>query len=165
MRTLFFDRDGWMLFQSEVPDAGLAQRSLGTDAVRAGFIGDFGRPGFNTAFRPGPEHLNYWNMVSDVQEGKSGQLPLSENSSLWSSSQMRVERVSYVPVTFSPASQATIVLGGLAVLDTSFTTTRTGVQLMGIYVGAFVGGMLLLGLSLCGWHGDGQIAQCRNCGT
>ena len=61
---------------------------------------------------------------------------------------MRVERVSYVPVTFSPASQETIILGGLAVLDTSFTTTRTGVQLMGIYVGAFVGGMLLLGLSL-----------------
>ena len=148
VRTLFFDRDGWMLFQSEAPDAGLAQRSLGTDAVRAGFTGDFGRPGFNTAFRPSPEHINYWNMVSDVQEGKSGQLPLSENSSLWSNSQMRVERVSYVPVTFSPASQETIILGGLAVLDTSFTTTRTGVQLMGIYVGAFVGGMLLLGLSL-----------------
>lgn len=149
VRTLFFDRDGWMLFQSEATDAGLAQRSLATDAVRAGFTGDFGRPGFNTAFRPGPEHINYWDMVSDVQEGRSGQIPLAENTSLWSSSQMRVERVSYVPVTFKPVAQAeTIVLGGLAVLDTSFTTTRTGVQLMGIYVGAFVGGMLLLGLSL-----------------
>ena len=149
VRTLFFDRDGWMLFQSEVPDAGLPQRSLATDAVRAGFSGDFGRPGFNTAFRPGPEHLNYWNMVSDVQDGKNGQIALAENTTLWSNSQMRVERVSYVPVFFSLISQEdSVVLGGLAVLDTSFTTTRTGVQLMGIYIGAFVGGTLLLGLSL-----------------
>ena len=149
VRTLFFDRDGWMLFQSEAPDSGLSQRSLATDAVRAGFTGDFGRPGFNTAFRPGPEHINYWNMVSDVQDGKNGQIALAENTSLWSNSQMRVERVSYVPVFFSPISQAdSVVLGGLAVLDTSFTTTRTGVQLMGIYIGAFAGGMLLLGLSL-----------------
>ncbi len=149
VRTLFFDRDGWMLFQSEAPDSGLAQRSLATDAVRAGFTGVFGRPGFNAAFRPDPENINYWNMVSDVQEGKPGQIALAENTSLWSNSQMRVERVSYVPVSFSPISQEdSIVLGGLAVLDTSFTTTRTGVQLMGIYIGAFVGGMLLLGLSL-----------------
>ena len=149
VRTLFFDRDGWMLFQSEAPDSGLAQRSLATDAVRAGFTGAFGRPGFNAAFRPDPENINYWNMVSDVQEGKPGQIALAENTSLWSNSQMRVERVSYVPVSFSPISQEdSIVLGGLAVLDTSFTTTRTGVQLMGIYIGAFVGGMLLLGLSL-----------------
>ncbi|MTJ91625.1 MAG: AAA domain-containing protein [Desulfovibrio sp.] len=164
VRTLFFDREGWMLFQSEVPDAGLPQRSLATDAVRAGFTGDFGRPGFNTAFRPGPEHINYWNMVSDVQEGKTGQLALSETTTLWSNSQMRVERVSYVPVSFSPISQAdSIVLGGLAVLDTSFTTTRTGGQLMGIYIGAFVGGTLLLGLSL--WWLARQMTRSLNAVT
>lgn len=164
VRTLFFDRDGWMLFQSEAPDAGLAQRSLATDAVRAGFTGDFGRPGFNTAFRPGPEHINYWNMVSDIQEGRPGQIALAENTSLWSNSQMRVERVSYVPVSFSPISQEdSIVLGGLAVLDTSFTTTRTGVQLMGIYIGAFVGGMLLLGLSL--WWLARQMSRSLNAVT
>ena len=164
VRTLFFDRDGWMLFQSETPDGGLAQRSLATDAVRAGFVGDFGRPGFNTAFRPSPEHINFWNMVSDVQERRSGQLPLSENSSLWSGNQMRVERVSYVPVTFRPIAQAeTLVLGGLAVLDTSFTTTRTGGQLVGIYASAFVGGMLLLGLSL--WWLARQVGRSLNAVT
>ena len=149
VRTLFFDREGWMLFQSENPDAGLPQKSLGTDIVRAGFTGDFGRPGFNTAFRPGPDYLNYWDMVANVQDGRSGQLPLYENGTPWSNNQLRVERVSYVPVSFHPVTQgAPVVIGGLAVLDTSFTTTRTGMQLMGIYACSFSGGLLLLSLSL-----------------
>ena len=149
IRTLFFDRYGWMLFQSEIPDANLLQKSLGTDVVRAGFTGDFGRPGFATAFRPAPDYVNYWDMVSDVHEGRSGQLPLYQQQTLWSNNQMRVERVSYAPITFRPMAEGDReVLGGLAVLDTSFTSTRTGLQLMGIYSSAFAGGLLLLGLSL-----------------
>jgi len=149
IHTLFFDRYGWMLFQSEIPDANLLQKSLGTDVVRAGFTGDFGRPGFATAFRPAPDYVNYWDMVSDVHEGRSGQLPLYQQQTLWSNNQMRVERVSYAPVTFRPMAEGEReVLGGLAVLDTSFTSTRMGLQLMGIYSCAFAGGLLLLGLSL-----------------
>lgn len=149
VRSLFFDREGWMLFQSEPKDASLRKKSLNTDIVRAGFAGDFGRPGFNLAFRPGPDHLSYWSMVADVQEGRSGQLPMRESVTVWSNGQMRVERVSYVPVSFQPEVAAPpVVLGGLAVLDTSFTTTRTGMQIMSIYIAAFGGGFLLLGLSL-----------------
>ena len=149
VRSLFFDREGWMLFQSETPDAALAGKSLGNDAVRAGFWGDYGRPGFSMAFRPSPEHINYWSMVADVQAGQANQLPMNESSTVWSNGQMRVERVSYVPVSFKPgAGGEPVVLGGLAVLDTSFTTTRTGMQVMGIYTVSFLGGMILLALSL-----------------
>lgn len=149
VRSLFFDRDGWMIFQSEVPDAALAGKSLGNDAVRAGFWGDYGRPGFSMAFRPSPDHINYWSMVAEVQGGHAGQLPMTESSTIWSNGQMRVERVSYVPVAFNPGSGGEpVVLGGLAVLDTSFTTTRTGMQIMGIYAVSFMGGMVLLALSL-----------------
>ena len=138
-----------MLFQSETPDAALAGKSLGNDAVRAGFWGDYGRPGFSMAFRPSPEHINYWSMVADVQAGQANQLPMTESSTVWSNGQMRVERVSYVPVSFKPgAGGEPVVLGGLAVLDTSFTTTRTGMQVMGIYTVSFLGGMILLALSL-----------------
>ena len=149
VRSLFFDREGWMLFQSETPDAALTGKNLGNDAVRAGFWGDYGRPGFSMAFRPSPEHINYWSMVADVQAGQASQLPMTESSTVWSNGQMRVERVSYVPVSFNPGSGGEpVVLGGLAVLDTSFTTTRTGMQVMGTYTVSFIGGMILLAVSL-----------------
>ena len=161
VRSLFFDRDGWMLFQSETPDAALAGKNLANDAVRAGFWGDYGRPGFSMAFRPSPEHINYWSMVADVQAGQANQLPMTESSTVWSNGQMRVERVSYVPISFTPGSGgAPIVLGGLAVLDTSFTTTRAGMQVTGIYAVSFLGGMLLLTLSL--WWLARQISKSLN---
>ena len=161
VRSLFFDRDGWMLFQSETPDATLAGKSLANDSVRAGFWGDYGRPGFSMAFRPSPEHINYWSMVADVQAGQANQLPMTESSTVWSNGQMRVERVSYVPISFMPGSGGDpIVLGGLAVLDTSFTTTRAGMQVMGIYAVSFLGGMLLLTLSL--WWLAHQMSKSLN---
>ncbi|OXS28296.1 MAG: ArsR family transcriptional regulator [Desulfovibrio sp. MES5] len=161
VRSLFFDRDGWMLFQSETPDAALAGKNLANDSVRAGFWGDYGRPGFSMAFRPSPEHINYWSMVADVQAGQANQLPMTESSTVWSNGQMRVERVSYVPISFTPGSDGDpIVLGGLAVLDTSFTTTRTGMQVMGIYAVSFLGGMLLLTLSL--WWLARQMSKSLN---
>lgn len=161
VRSLFFDREGWMLFQSETPDAALAGKSLANDSVRAGFWGDYGRPGFSMAFRPSPEHINYWSMVADVQAGQASQLPMTESSTVWSNGQMRVERVSYVPISFTPGSGGDpIVLGGLAVLDTSFTTTRTGMQVMGIYAVSFLGGMLLLTLSL--WWLARQMSKSLN---
>ncbi|MBQ9452309.1 MAG: sigma 54-interacting transcriptional regulator [Desulfovibrio sp.] len=146
VRAMFFDREGWLLFQSEPVNDYLHQRKLSTDTARAGLTGIFGRPGFNTAFRPGPEHIDYWDMVVNVQNGRSGQLPYHQQG--WGDAQP-VERVSYVPLRFTPAAGSTpVLLGGLAVLDAGFSTTRYGMVLMGIYVAAFVGGMLLLGLSL-----------------
>lgn len=148
IRSIFFDNQGWMLFQSENLEADEASGRLNSDSLRAGFQGEFGRAGFSTAFRPGPNHVNYWSMVSNVQAGHSGQIFL-DNSDAWGHENSAVEGVSFAPVTFAanPDSPRTII-GGLAVLDTSFTATRTGIQIIGIYSICLLAGICLLGLGL-----------------
>ncbi|MBO4301243.1 MAG: sigma 54-interacting transcriptional regulator [Desulfovibrio sp.] len=158
VRTMFFDREGWLLFQSEPVNDHLRQRKLSTDTARAGLTGVFGRPGFNTAFRPGPEHIDYWDMVVDVQKGHSGQLPYQQRG--WGDAKP-VKRVSYAPLCFTPvAGDKPVIIGGLAVLDSGLTGTRMGILLMAIFASAFVGGTLLLALSL--WWLARQINKSLN---
>ena len=163
IRSIFFDNQGWMLFQSEnleADEADEASGRLNSDSLRAGFQGEFGRAGFSTAFRPGPNHVNYWSMVSSVQGGHSGQIFL-DNSDAWGHENSAVEGVSFAPVTFAanPDSPRTI-MGGLAVLDTSFTATRTGIQIIGIYGICLLAGICLLGLGLA-WLARGTTKRLR----
>lgn len=160
IRSIFFDNQGWMLFQSENLEADEAGGRLNSDSLRAGFQGEFGRAGFSTAFRPGPNHVNYWSMVSNVQAGHSGQIFL-DNSDAWGHENSAVEGVSFAPVTFAanPDSPRTI-MGGLAVLDTSFTATRTGIQIIGVYGICLLVGICLLGLSLA-WLARGTTKRLR----
>lgn len=160
IRSIFFDNQGWMLFQSENLEADEAGGRLNSDSLRAGFQGEFGRAGFSTAFRPGPNHVNYWSMVSNVQAGHSGQIFL-DNSDAWGHENSAVEGVSFAPVTFAanPDSPRTI-MGGLAVLDTSFTATRTGIQIIGIYSICLLAGICLLGLGLA-WLARGTTKRLR----
>lgn len=160
IRSIFFDSQGWMLFQSENLDADVAGGPFNSDSLRAGFQGEFGRTGFSTAFRPGPNHVNYWSMVSNVQAGHSGQIFL-DNSDAWGHENSAVEGVSFAPVTFAanPDSPRTI-MGGLAVLDTSFTATRTGIQIIGIYGICLLAGICLLGLGLA-WLARGTTKRLR----
>lgn len=160
IRSIFFDNQGWMLFQSENLEADEASGRLNSDSLRAGFQGEFGRAGFSTAFRPGPNHVNYWSMVSNVQAGHSGQIFL-DNSDAWGHENSAVEGVSFAPVTFAanPDSPRTI-MGGLAVLDTSFTATRTGIQIIGIYGICLLTGICLLGLGLA-WLARGTTKRLR----
>lgn len=160
IRSIFFDNQGWMLFQSENLEADEASGRLNSDSLRAGFQGEFGRAGFSTAFRPGPNHVNYWSMVSNVQAGHSGQIFL-DNSAAWGHENSAVEGVSFAPVTFAanPDSPRTI-MGGLAVLDTSFTATRTGIQIIGIYSICLLAGICLLGLGLA-WLARGTTKRLR----
>ena len=122
VRSVFFDTQGWMLFQSEAPEA--VNPPLSTDAVRSGLNGDFGRPGFSIAFRPSPVHEEFWAMVTTVQAGKGGQSALSSRTG-WNSGQSPAEFLSYSPVTFrgDPGSQPKVV-GGVATLDTSYNAAR-----------------------------------------
>ncbi len=160
IRSIFFDNQGWMLFQSENLEADEASGRLNSDSLRAGFQGEFGRAGFSTAFRPGPNHASYWFIVSSVQAGHSGQIFL-DNSDVWNYGNGAVEGVSFAPVTFAanPDSQRTI-MGGLAVLDTSFTATRTGIQIIGIYGICLLAGICLLGLGLT-WLARGTTKRLR----
>lgn len=160
IRSIFFDNQGWMLFQSENLEADEAGGRLNSDSLRAGFQGEFGRAGFSTAFRPGLNHVNYWSMVSNVQAGHSGQIFL-DNSDAWGHENSAVEGVSFAPVTFAanPDSPRTI-MGGLAVLDTSFTATRTGIQIIGIYGICLLAGICLLGLGLA-WLARGTTKRLR----
>lgn len=160
IRSIFFDNQGWMLFQSENLEADEASGRLNSDSLRAGFQGEFGRAGFSTAFRPGPNHVNYWSMVSNVQAGHSGQIFL-DNSDAWGQENSAVEGVSFAPVTFAanPDSPRTI-MGGLAVLGTSFTATRTGIQIIGIYSICLLAGICLLGLGLA-WLARGTTKRLR----
>ena len=160
IRSIFFDNQGWMLFQSENLEADDASGRLNSDSLRAGFQGEFGRAGFSTAFRPGSNHVNYWSMVSNVQSGHSGQIFL-DNGDAWGHGDNAVEGVSFAPVTFTanPDSPHTIV-GGLAVLDTSFTATRTGIQIIGIYSICLLAGICLLGLGLA-WLARGTTKRLR----
>ena len=160
IRSIFFDNQGWMLFQSENLEADEASGRLNSDSLRAGFQGEFGRAGFSTAFRPGPNHVNYWSMVSNVQAGHSGQIFL-DNSDAWGQENSAVEGVSFAPVAFAanPDSPRTI-MGGLAVLDTSFTATRTGIQIIGIYSICLLAGICLLGLGLA-WLARGTTKRLR----
>lgn len=160
IRSIFFDNQGWMLFRSENLEADEAGGRLNSDSLRAGFQGEFGRAGFSTAFRPGPNHVNYWSMVSNVQAGHSGQIFL-DNSGAWGQENSAVEGVSFAPVTFAanPDSPRTI-MGGLAVLDTSFTATRTGIQIIGIYSICLLAGICLLGLGLA-WLARGTTKRLR----
>ena len=160
IRSIFFDNQGWMLFQSENLEADDASGRLNSDSLRAGFQGEFGRAGFSTAFRPGSNHVNYWSMVSNVQSGHSGQIFL-DNGDAWDHGDNAVEGVSFAPVTFTanPDSPHTIV-GGLAVLDTSFTATRTGIQIIGIYGICLLAGICLLGLGLA-WLARGTTKRLR----
>lgn len=160
IRSIFFDNQGWMLFQSENLEADEASGRLNSDSLRAGFQGEFGRAGFSTAFRPGPNHVNYWSMVSNVQAGHSGQIFL-DSSDAWGQENSAVEGVSFAPVTFAanPDSPRTI-MGGLAVLDTSFTATRTGIQIIGIYSICLLAGICLLGLGLA-WLARGTTKRLR----
>ncbi len=123
MRSLFFDTQGWMLFQSESPDA--LSPVLSTDAMRSGLAGDFGRPGFSIAFRPSPVHEDFWGMVAAVQAGKSGQMGLGGRSS-WGSGPNAPEYLNYSPVTFRNEPGAPLkVVGGVATLDASYSAART----------------------------------------
>lgn len=115
-KSFFFDRDGWMIFQSEQPDEG--DKHLGTDAVRTGFRGDFGRPGLSLAFRPASEHLGYWTMVSDIQGGHDGMISLSINSRSDFSFIDEKATAVYSPISFvSHGQEEPQVIGGIALLN------------------------------------------------
>lgn len=143
--SFFFDQDGWMMFQSET--GAEKERPIGSDIARAGFRGDIGRPGFSAAFRPAPEHLNYWTMVSEIQSGHAG-LMTAPASAGPGGDQPAPDWASYAPVSFQESGGAEPrIIGGVAMLDDGFAAAA-GNRFWGIYLCAFLVCLLLLSFGL-----------------
>ncbi len=149
VRSVFFDAQGWMIFQSEKKkqEGGVP---LSLNEIRKGFAGDFGRPGFSTAFRPYARHLRWWTMVAAVQKGESGRISISSRDEGWSDAAFGEVHASYAPIFFSSAPDAKPdVIGGIAVLD-GMASDVGGLYLFQTLAAA--GGLCLLFIGFLLWR-------------
>lgn len=145
-RAFFFDEDGWLLFQDGEPG-----EPLSSDKVRAGFRGDYGKPGFSRAFRPGPEHLNYWIMAADAQAGIFGRLAAPVNASTEDANLFSAGDASYAPVVWRASEgEPGRVIGGVAVLTDNAPASGATAPLARICVFAFLAA--IIACCLCVWH-------------
>lgn len=125
LRYLYFiDSQGWILFQSE--DKVDSDKALNTDTARFGLSGTYGRPGLPFAFRPNVDHGDFWDIVGDIREMKSGVLiryipPAPES---------KVDRVyiGYAPLFYARGSdgQGKTLYGAVVFVDRSRLITMAG---------------------------------------
>lgn len=121
-----FDRHGWMLFQSESLETKGA--ALSTSKIRSGLTGTIGKPGFDTAFRPDPEHESFWKMVVDVQVGNPGAITIDEKGNQ-TRSQTDNYYLAYTPIRFqSDAKSGKETILGLAYLDRTRLTLAAQIR-------------------------------------
>lgn len=106
---VFFDADGWMLFAFG-PGIG-PEAPLSVGAARRGFEGDFGRPGFGTAFRPSADDLPWWDMVAAMQAGGSTHADLG--SGLGGHIPGRARLAGCAPIRFQVAPGESVIIGGI----------------------------------------------------
>ncbi len=119
-----FDTEGWVLFQSEDLDKPL--RELTTYLARAGYSGTLGRRGMESAFRPESGHKNYWKMVEEVREGRSGIINKADTAQQ-EVGDYKAFYMPYAPVRFQVAEDAPpVVVAGVACMDKSQMTLRAG---------------------------------------
>lgn len=145
-KSFFFDASGWLLFQSESPDQS-DETELSVDLLRTGLQGDVGRPGFNTAFRPGFVHDLYWSMVADIQAGKSGQMLVSKPFIAPSGTDKPLY-LSYVPIVFNENPKTQRIVGGIGCVDTSFIFMASTYRIAGTLTICLVLSVLLVFIAM-----------------
>lgn len=113
--SYFFDSDGWILFEMTGGESG----GFFPDTARRGYTGDLGRPGYDAAFRPWGVHEDYWHMITEVKENRSGSSPATAEH--FSSIQAQNKAfLCYAPVYFSQSdSSSPQLIGGIAFFETS----------------------------------------------
>jgi len=113
--SYLFDRLGWMLFESDNMENDTGP--LSTIRIRDEMKGTIGKPGYASCFRPSAEYTTFWNMVTSIQQGLHGVLPVDEQGNLSYSTRSNGFLV-YAPIRFQakPNEPPEIVLG-LAFLD------------------------------------------------
>ena len=117
--SYMFDKEGWILFQSQDPDK--PEADLSTETVRLRFSGTLGRPAMPSAFRPASAFGNFWKMVADVREAKHGLLRGKDGFQIYGETKAYYQ--AYAPILFKPGPDlASIVYGGVAYTDRSRLT-------------------------------------------
>jgi two-component system, NtrC family, response regulator HydG len=142
--SLFVDERGWILFQSEnVEDP---ERDLSVEAAKTGLSGDHGKPSYDDAFRPGPQHEGFWRMVSALQQGGAGVErgePDFGPTKLASSEDF----LGYAPVRFrGDPKEGEHIIGGVIYIDRSLLPRAAEFGQFNILFGTMIGGILTLSL-------------------
>jgi DNA-binding NtrC family response regulator len=121
--SIFFDTDGWVLFQSE--PVALPDVDLSTVQVRTGQQGALGRPGLPSAFRPLAENTRHWTMVEAVAANQQGLLRVEGEP--YGNDADSSYFLAYAPVRFSISpNKEPVIFGGVAFLDRSKLTALAG---------------------------------------
>lgn len=117
-----FDKDGWILFQSENPDK--PDKELTTDLARSGYTGTLGRPELPCAFRPSSVHAHFWKMVREICEGQRNLIKIEDPDY---PSGVKEHYLAYAPIRFAPGKNAEpAIYGGVAYVDRSRLTIVAG---------------------------------------
>ena len=137
--SYYFDNAGWILAErSNQPNT-----EWHPNLARMGFGGDFGRQGYDAAFRPWAQHEKYWRMVTDIHEGRTG--VIHESASGYSQDFKHTYGfLCYAPIVFSLNGITTpIPMGGIAFFESAPNIFASSWQTIGFYAAILFGGFLL----------------------
>jgi len=142
--SFYFDDKGWILFQSENADE--LERELSVELARSGLTGDQGRTGFEAGFRPSQQHVEYWRMLEEVREGRSGLG--STFAEFFNSKSVASEQfLGYAPVRFPVKAGAPgEVIGGIIYVDRSLLPRAAEFGQFNVMFGIGVASMLSVSL-------------------
>lgn len=138
----FFDNSGWML--TELSNQG--NLDWRPDIARQGYTGDMGRAGYDAAFRPWTEHENYWHMVTDVRESRTGTI---KSSAAYYPTPYKAEKgfLCYAPILFSPDKESEArVIGGIGIFETSPLFLESFLKLSGNLFATIILSAIILSL-------------------
>jgi DNA-binding NtrC family response regulator len=141
--SFYFDTRGWILFEM----GSTGNMSYLPDIAREGYSGDFGRAGYDAAFRPWTGHDNFWRMVTEVASGRSGSIPAPADR--YTAAHVGAAgRLCFAPVLFADddSSPAT-PLGGIAFFETSALPLAAFLRLANYFLTITVASLLIFGLS------------------
>ena len=135
----YFDNAGWILAErSNQPNT-----EWHPNLARMGFGGDFGRQGYDAAFRPWAQHEKYWRMVTDIHEGRTG--IIHESASGYSQDFKHTYGfLCYAPIVFSPNGiSPPAPVGGIAFFESAPNIFASSWQTIGFYAVILFGAFLL----------------------
>lgn len=140
----FFDNAGWILSErSNQPDG-----EWHPNIARRGFGGDFGRQGYDAAFRPWAQHERYWRMVTDAREGRIG--VIQESASDYSQDfKHNYGFLCYAPIFFAPNDNITpSPIGGIAFFESAPNIFASSLKTLGPYAALLMAGLLFFIMAL-----------------